>query len=477
MREFAVRFALLLGLVVSALGCGEAEGVASGPLEDEAIARMSLEGIRSSFSKNYLVSDEVFRGELYGMNAAQVQAFLERGPWQRRSWLADKRFGSVSAAEAIVSAAERAGINPLVLLVRLQAEASMINKTRAPSQRLQDQAFGCGCHDGQACRREFRGLRAQLDCAAFHLDKHYDWSVARTSGRWAKGRTKKTHRSERISVTPSNHATAAHYNYTPHVDAARLSWKLFRRFIAHLGTLDPSLTSRGPWIGDACRIDDDACTSETTCRETGGGAGVCAMDCEGTCRDRPGRATTFCVSLDGGRGGTCVAKAEAANGRCGEIPGTERVAMERFVGRSGRSPRSAEVCRPVAPSPGPAERPEPARDPQSEEAPGAWIGSFCAVPEECNFAHGAEIGVCHDAGVCVLDCSGLCPDRAGRAPTFCVSLDGGRSGSCVARPHAINDECGALMGHVAVTMDRFVGDSGVARRAREVCVPHFVADP
>ena len=72
-------------------------------------------------------------------------------------------------------------------------------------------------------------------------------------------------------------------------------------------------------------------------------AGFCSLACEGTCPDRAGSATTFCVeSVDGG--GLCAAKAEAANHECADIPGTEPIEMDRFIGDSSAARKTAVVC-------------------------------------------------------------------------------------------------------------------------------------
>ncbi|MGE0791045.1 MAG: hypothetical protein AB7S26_35565 [Sandaracinaceae bacterium] len=82
-------------------------------------------------------------------------------------------------------------------------------------------------------------------------------------------------------------------------------------------------------------------------------------------------------------------------------------------------------------------------------------GSRCLVPSG------------ETSGMCVSSCAGTCPDRAGFASTFCVSLDSGASGSCV--PMAESGVCAA--GFEARLMPRYIGSSGAAARNATVCVP------
>jgi poly-gamma-glutamate synthesis protein (capsule biosynthesis protein) len=59
------------------------------------------------------------------------------------------------------------------------------------------------------------------------------------------------------------------------------------------------------WIGGAC--ENDAACGGTTCLPQLPG-GLCSQACTSTCPDKAGRATTFCVSLDDGVSGSCLAQ-------------------------------------------------------------------------------------------------------------------------------------------------------------------------
>jgi len=104
-----------------------------------------------------------------------------------------------------------------------------------------------------------------------------------------------------------------------------------------------------PWVGSVCEPDNDvACDffygdTEGSCYADGG---YCVMSCSGTCPDRYGHATTFCVADPDG-GGMCVPKSEEANNYCADIPGTVAETRDRYVGSSGVSTASAVVCVPA----------------------------------------------------------------------------------------------------------------------------------
>lgn len=472
---------LLLLLVLWCSACGSAGEVDWSEEGDESDALLlSLEGIRSSFDKNYILSDDVFNGDLYGMDEAAVQAFLEQTPYGTRSWLADYAVNGKPFSRALVEESGKHGVNPAILLIRLQCEQSMVSKR--PSQRKIDEAFGCGCHDNAACKPEFLGLDNQIECAARHLRLHYQWSEQREAGRYQRGATRTTFDGP---VTPSNHATAAHYNYTPHIGSssqvkgAYLTWLVAKKYLDHIATQNPGSTAQSAWVGDRCDSGDQ-CHSEGSCLDAQGG-GMCIMRCDGRCPDRPGKATTFCVSLDGGQTGTCVARAESANNFCQGMPNATRQMASRFVKDSNVQVIEREVC---LPNPAPSPQPDPVQpdpvqpDPgdSGDEATDTFVGSPCARDGQCNFAAGGEVGMCiapQTVGTCALECEGHCPDRDGFPTTFCVSLDQGQSGVCVPRASDENDDCEDRPDMIRIEMPRHIGSSGARRASRVVCVPYL----
>ncbi len=104
------------------------------------------------------------------------------------------------------------------------------------------------------------------------------------------------------------------------------------------------------------------------------------------------------------------------------------------------------------------------------EAP-TWIGSACESDADCNFDHFGTPGQCMTSGsggYCTLPCEGYCPDREGFATTFCVESDFG-SGACAPVPHALNAQCASIPGTTRSVASRWVGASGAAPTAREIC--------
>jgi len=108
-----------------------------------------------------------------------------------------------------------------------------------------------------------------------------------------------------------------------------------------------------PWQGEVCSTADDLCwqveymawCEPTDPEDPDSTDGICTRSCEGTCQDWDGHATTFCASATPGAG-LCTAYAEEINTWCESIPGVEAVELDRFIGDSDASERTAGVCAP-----------------------------------------------------------------------------------------------------------------------------------
>jgi hypothetical protein len=337
------------------------------------------DGVSATFNRNEVVTQALFE-DASALDVATVQAFLERTPYGTRSFLASEKAGGRPFSEVLVEVAATHQINPLMLLARVQVERSLISKTTRPNNHAVDFAFGCGCPDNKGCSNTFRGIDKQLACAAKVMrDKAND--SASGTGQWRAGSPRKT--LDNITVTPTNHATAAMYAYTPWVLQGQggnwLVWNITKRFLNHL---EAEIGMPNDFVGSPCSGDDEeACTFSANgepgfCHEfsaaEGFDAGFCSLRCAGFCPDR-GTATTFCVELEEGAG-ACVLQAGATNGHCADIPGTHAAEVERFVGSSGVAVTRAVVCMPHE------AEPEPEPEPETSASCMSWCGRAEPAP-------------------------------------------------------------------------------------------------
>ena len=409
-RRAIGRWALAGAFALGLSGCDPDAGGAfvdhEEELDFEPFDSAKADGVSATFDRNRVVEDDFFV-DAAAVDAAAVQAFLEHTPYGKPCFLAKETLGSTTPAEAIVDAAKEHGVNPILLLARMQVEKGLVSKSSRPSQSAVDFAFGCGCPDGKACGEAFRGFDKQIDCAAETMREHFDAAQA-GSGLWNVARPKKS--LDGLTVTPANAATASLYAYTPWVLPGKggnwLVWNVTGRFVAHLQSVG-AIADPG-FVGTPCDVADaEACGfshegDEGFCHPLGSegeSQGVCSLDCEGRCPDRAGTlgADTMCVELSPGVGG-CMAVAGAHNRECDDIPGTVATERDRFVGDSGVSVRTATVCMPIASTAG--------------DGDGAASGPSCA--ERCGDTTAQPDGngnacFCDDACMANGDC---CEDFA-----------------------------------------------------------------
>ena len=257
------------------------------------------------------------------------------------------------------------------------------------------------------------------------------------------------------------------------------------------------------FVGSEC-TDDAVCDfghsgSTAFCLEAQSGGGAipkrCTVACEGFCPDRAGYDVTFCVPATvmghNDPGGLCTVKASTRNRNCSALSGMTLMEVERHVGRSGAQRITDRVCVPelvsFTPPPvleDPVEQPTPGEDPvpTPEPRPDAFVGDLCAADSDCGFTDSGVRGRCFldhrpatGYGFCTLDCAGFCPDRAGRAATFCVEASdvGGSAGRgvCVAQSDAANRQCTNPGGFSVTSASRYRGNSGAAAGTAQICAP------
>ncbi|MFA6194534.1 MAG: hypothetical protein WC719_02165 [Patescibacteria group bacterium] len=127
-------------------------------------------------------------------------------------------------------------VNPKFLLVLLQKEASLVTDN-SPAQSHLDWATGYGCPDSWVCNPYYKGFGKQVNSASLQFlaylkePERYSFKVGQTYIAKDKyGILKPIAKAindgdyntimaspDHVSVTPENLATAALYNYTPHV--------------------------------------------------------------------------------------------------------------------------------------------------------------------------------------------------------------------------------------------------------------------
>ncbi len=136
-------------------------------------------------------------------------------------------------------------VNPKLILVLLQKEQSLIEET-SPTQRSLDWATGYGCPDGLSCNPYYKGFGKQINSASLQFlayvkeQYRYSYKAGQTYNFTNPYGTIST---ATMAVTPENKATAALYNYTPHVFNGNYNFfKLWKKYFPTIKTFYPDST-------------------------------------------------------------------------------------------------------------------------------------------------------------------------------------------------------------------------------------------
>ena len=213
-------------------------------ISDEEIfdsTALSLSDIRTFLnSKGGYISSHSFKN-----NNGQIKTAAEIIYDAANNYDCDGADLSANASEAEKNQkCQKVTINPKLLLVLLQKEQSLIENT-SPRQSQLDWATGYGCPDGQACNTHWQGFGKQVNSAALQFfdymqnPNYYTYRAGNTYTITNTGRPP-------MIVTPLNQATAALYNYTPHVYNGNYNfWKLWIRYFTFNYPNNTLLQARG----------------------------------------------------------------------------------------------------------------------------------------------------------------------------------------------------------------------------------------
>lgn len=320
-RTFA---ASLVVATASLLACG-GKDVATDDFLDESDINPTG-ATESPFDPNTLMLLADFTDASAVREIDKIQRFFEQTPYNRRSFLETYSSNGVSAAGAVLAAAVKYRINPIVLLVRLQMAQGLIGLETYPEPATRvEYVFQCGCNGQDGCIPEMAGLDRQVACLAARLSSYLkqinDSPEQITYGGWGPNLTTLT--LDGVEVTPTDEATAALYQYDPveGTESQRGAWLYYRiynrytRALGYSGSIDPEAT--GAWIGEPCTRDSD-CSSAIAnvyCLVDEPG-GYCTAPCDDNgCPSNAQKPSTICGDAKQ-QGGTCVAACNFAAPNC-----------------------------------------------------------------------------------------------------------------------------------------------------------------
>lgn len=175
------------------------------------------------FNENYVLKDAAFNNKKV-MDEPDIQFFLEsRGAAKGKRHIAWMEFNGHKAAYWIKKAAEEYGINPRILLTKLQAEQQLIkgSKSQDPTEQQLNGAMGLGMLDDGTVIKELQGFIKQITRAAEYFREYYNQAEADHF----------THKNvDGKELRAVNAATYSLYKYTPHLAGARLFYDVYEGF-------------------------------------------------------------------------------------------------------------------------------------------------------------------------------------------------------------------------------------------------------
>jgi len=227
------------------------------------------------FDPNNIISDlEIL--DYNSMDLADIQEFLEDKNSYLATYSCPDAYGVTrKASEIIYNAAannfdcdgailsdnptieertakcKKITISPKFLLVLLQKEQSLIERSTTPTQRSLDWATGYGCPDSGGCNSRWLGFGKQVNSAALQFRDYIDnpqYYTYKAGNTYTFANTD----AEPMTVTPANQATAALYNYTPHVYNGNYNfYKIWQRWFTKIypnGSLLQVDGESGVWL-------------------------------------------------------------------------------------------------------------------------------------------------------------------------------------------------------------------------------------
>jgi hypothetical protein len=296
---------LLLPASLAVLAACKGSATPSGPILPSADFADS--GV--PFDKDEVVPSAAF-SDFNALAAADIQSFLERDPYGGVSFLQTYQSNGVLFSAAVAHAAGTYRINPIVLLVAVEAIGGLIGDVGYPQPFASvDYLFGCGCSVAASpatCDPAAAGLDVQLDCYANALRTSLDAIAANgaTSGGFGPGKSSTT--ADGVNVTPKDDSTAALYQYDPVVGSGQSGSSLFANIWLEYTTAfsygipmeaNPGAIAQ---VGDPCIDASDCAVDDAICATMNYPGGLCTAKCSGTCSG----ADTFCAAFS--TGGFCL---------------------------------------------------------------------------------------------------------------------------------------------------------------------------
>jgi len=186
----------------------------------------------SEFDPGSIITDAEIN-DYKSMSYDDVVNFLKKRNGILDTYKCEDKSGRIrKASEIIYTLSQENKINPKFMLILLQKEQSLLEDPN-PSNYQLTAATGYGCPDSGGCNQRWSSFFKQVNSAYLQFRSYLDEANLyrfRSGKTYIFNNSNKKVRTIDI-VTPKNQATAALYNYTPHVYYGNYNfWKLWKKY-------------------------------------------------------------------------------------------------------------------------------------------------------------------------------------------------------------------------------------------------------
>lgn len=157
---------------------------------------------------------DVLPDRLFNYECLNIQRFLESVD----SWMRSYHFGNHLFSEFLDIYCSTKHINPKLILVSLQREQGILKRKEKPENKVLERALGVGCTDS-GDNTTFYGFEKQISGACNTYIRWFKEPLGLIRVDFGKK-----------VISPANHFTFSLYKYTPHVDAAKLTWTMWKQY-------------------------------------------------------------------------------------------------------------------------------------------------------------------------------------------------------------------------------------------------------
>ena len=189
--------------------------------------------VAEGFNKKFVIKNAGFNNP-NSMTEAEIQAFLDEKGGDNPNHISKREFASHRAAYWIKKGADMAGVNPRVLLAKMQTEQGLIVGSRSinPEQKWLDWAINAG-YTEDIVYAQYRGFVTQMILGSQEFLRKWYNKAPELNYLLTVDIDESTNSNNWQPVKALNASTFSLYKFTPHIyEGGRLVYTIYRDFFS-----------------------------------------------------------------------------------------------------------------------------------------------------------------------------------------------------------------------------------------------------